>query len=243
MSISVNNITIHPKRIAKILFGTIIVLVFLNAIAVYLRLFPDRYPIFGSIHKFFVDMFIGAFTLNAEVSVPTCFSTLMLATTSILFFVIATQKRKETDRFKVHWTVLSFTTLLFSIDEIAGFHEQLSKLFKNFPNIKGLFYFKWVIPGLVFVFLFGFAYFIFFLHLEKKFKVLFLLSAGLYFGGALGLEMIGSLFASDNGLIYWVISSIEEILELLGTALLIYSLLLYLENYLPQLNFSIDSNS
>jgi hypothetical protein len=125
------------------------------------------------------------------------------------------------------------------MDEAAVLHERLIKPMRsvvNFEGYGGLFYFAWVIPGIVVVLLFLLAYLRFFLHLENKFKVLFFVSLGIYISGVLGGEMINGHFAETIGLKnfrYAMYTSLEEALELFGASMITYSLLTYIKQYIP----------
>lgn len=236
---SVFTLKINPKRILKILLGITFSLAILNLIAMYLRFFPERYHVYSKLHEFFLDIYIDRFIMNTEMNFPTYFATFQLLAASILFFIIAAWKKIDKDKYRFHWKGLAFLLLLFSIDEFTAMHERLEKLFKHLPDFNGLFFFKWVIPGIAFLLLFGLLYLMFFFHLEKKYKILFLSSAFLFFGGALGFEVIGGRFANYNdtrNFTFYMLTTIEETLELGGIALLIYSLLHYIKRYIPEIH-------
>ncbi len=234
--------TINPKRVLKILLATAFILALLNLYALYLRFFPERYSIYSNFHEFIVDLYIKQFMMNTEMNIPTYFATLQLLLASLLLFIIAKWKKLQDDKFRRHWKGLAFLLLLFSIDEFTAMHETLSKLLKELPDFNGLFAFKWVIAGIAFLAIFGLLYFVFFLHLEKKYKLLFLSAAILFFGGAVGFEVIGGRFANYNdtrNFTFHAITTIEELLELGGIALLIYALLEYMKASFPEVRFSL----
>lgn len=236
------NTRINPKRILKILLGLTFILAVLNVLALYLRFFPERYHIYNSLQEFFVDLFIDQFTMNTEMNIPTYVSSIQLLFASILLFIIAAWKEIEKDKYRRHWKGLAFLLLVFSIDEFVAMHERLSKLLKDLPDFNGLFAFKWVIAGIAFVVVFGLLYIMFFFHLENKYKVLFLASAILFFGGAIGFEVIGGRFANyhdTRNFTFYMITTVEEILEPSGIALLIYGLLSYIKDYFPEVRFSL----
>ena len=107
----------------------------------------------------------------------------------------------------------------------------------NFEGYGGIFYFAWVIPGIAVVSLFMLAYLQFFLHLENKYRFLFFISLAVYVSGIIGGEMLSGHFAETIGLknfTYAAYTSLEESLEWTGCSLTIYTLLLYLERYLPE---------
>lgn len=246
MSNSSPSISLAPKKILKILLGITSLLTLLNIYALYLRFFPERYRVYSALHELILDIYIDRFSMNTEMNIPTYFSTLILLFASCLLFVIAKRKKAQKDRFRIHWAGLGWILLLFSIDEFTAMHERLSKLFKAFPDFNGLFFFKWVIPGIIFVALFALLYLLFFLHLEGKYKLLFLASAILFFGGALGFEIIGGRFANYNdtrNFSFQMIATVEEVLEMVGVSLLIYSLLDYMKGFFTQIKLDLEEQA
>jgi len=242
MKNKIPSISLTPKKVLQALLWSILTLVILNIIALYLRFFPERYHVYNAVHEFALKIYINQFSVNTEMNIPTYFSSFILLFASLLLFVIAKWKKAEKDRYRVHWAGLGWILLLFSVDEFTAMHEQFSKLFKAFPDFNGLFSFKWVIPGLIFIGVFALLYFFFFLHLEGKYKILFLLSAIMYFGGALGFEVIGGRFANyhnTRSFAFEMISTVEETLEMLGISLLIYSLLDYMQGYFTRIEIKI----
>jgi uncharacterized membrane protein len=123
------------------------------------------------------------------------------------------------------------------MDEAAALHERLIKPVRALLNIyEGWFYFAWIIPGMIAVALFGLSYLRFFLHLNNKFKLLFFVSLAIYIGGIIGGEIVSGYFAQLTGLEnfrYAMFTSLEESLEYIGASMLIYSLLTYIQDYLP----------
>ncbi len=233
---------VKPKRILKILLGLTAILAALNIVALYLRFFPERYHIYNNLHEFAVDTFITQFTMNNEMNVPTYVSSFQLFFASCLLFVVAAWKKTQHDKYHRYWQGLAFLLLAFSIDEFVAFHETLAKLFKTLPDFNGLLSFKWLFAGFAFLLLFGILYFKFFLHLDGKYKLLFLGAAMLYFSGALGFEVIGGRFANYNdtrNITFYLITTFEEVLEPSGIAVLIYALLDYMKNLFPEVRFSL----
>ncbi|MHB8776985.1 MAG: hypothetical protein ACYC6R_04380 [Anaerolineales bacterium] len=73
--------------------------------------------------------------------------------------------------------------------------------------------------------------------IKDKFKFLFFFSLAIYVSGVIGGEMLSGHFADTIGLrnfTYAVYTSIEESLEWIGASLTIYSLLKYMQQYLPE---------
>ncbi len=127
--------------------------------------------------------------------------------------------------------------LFLALDESSSLHETLIKPLQTDFGSEGFLRFSWVVAGAAAVILFALVYLYFFLHLERKFKFLFFMSIAVYIGGVIGGEMISGYVASNfqiKSFIYGVTASIEESLELIGCSLLIYSLLEYIKDHLPE---------
>jgi hypothetical protein len=94
----------------------------------------------------------------------------------------------------------------------------------------------------VLVFIFVIAYTNFFINLPRKIGLLFILSGVLFVGGALGMELIGGWYAftcgTDN-LMYRTVAMLEEMLEMIGIAVFIYSLLTYIRTYIKEVVISV----
>jgi hypothetical protein len=228
--------TIRSKRTLGKLLGLTAALAILNIIGQYLRF--KRFAIDPTL-EFFLDLYINQFSLNNEANIPTYVSSILLLTAAVLVLVIAIQKYARKEKFRFHWGLLAAVLFMFSIDEFTSIHEQFIKLFKNFPDFNGLFYFKWVIPGIAFVGVMALIYIPFFFHLETKYKILFLASFLIYFSGALGMEIVGGRYANYQTMKsfqFSLITTVEESLELIGMSMMIFTFLQYLEDFLPGIN-------
>ena len=239
MSDSTTTIKLDPKRVLIALTVIIILLIGLSIWGQYLRFFPGTYDIHGKWGEFWIDLLMQGFYVDLEANVPTYFNAIILFIPALLLGIISAWKYSVKDKFKIHWAGLALAFLYLSMDEAAVLHERLIKPMRsivNFEGYGGLFYFAWVIPGIAVVVLFLLTYLRFFLHLENKFKILFFISLGLYIGGVLGGEMLNGRFADTVGLknfTYAAYTSVEEALEYFGASMVIYSLLVYIKQYLP----------
>lgn len=183
---------------------------------------------------------------DREDSLPTYYSALLLFCSALVLSIIAFLKRREKDLFAVHWTILSLIFLALSIDEAVSFHEYLIEPLRAKFQLDGALRFPWVIAGGIFVLVFGFSYLKFFFALSKNMKMLFFMSAAIYILGVIGFEMIGGVIykgstgVSDKSLLYMVVMTIEETLEMLGISLFIITLLKYIKSYTPKLKLNFD---
>lgn len=236
MTNQTTTIKINPQRILIILLGMVAVIVALSIYGQKIRFFGVA-DIRGPWHEFLIDQLMQNFYLDAEGNITTFINALLLFIPSLLITIIGVWKLSIKDKFRFHWVGLALIFLFLSFDEAAVIHENMIKPMRAIVGSEGFFYFAWIIPGMIMVVAFGLLYLMFFLNLENKFKILFLVSLGVYISGVIGGEMISGYYASTIGqknFTYAVIASLEESIEYIGCSLIIFSLLKYIEQYLPE---------
>ncbi len=218
-------VVIHPASVARALASVIIFLVLMS----------------------FVTHYTGVadqiFMLDHEQNVPTYFSTVILLTAAALLSLIATLKRRRSERYSLHWTALSLIFLYMSMDELVGLHEMVGSRLGGVGSTTGPFYYASTIFTLTMVVLVGLSFFRFLLHLPRSSAMLFVAAGGLYVTGALGMEMIGGMVdqsVGTTGILYLAVTTLEETCEMAGVVLFIYALLHYLSTALhePRLQIS-----
>ncbi|MBN2001153.1 hypothetical protein JW935_26660 [candidate division KSB1 bacterium] len=169
--------------------------------------------------------FIAEFNLDRENNIPTYFSSLLLFFVAMLCFCNAKMAPLIHRRY---WQGLCYIFIFLSIDEMASLHERLAPPVRNLLGTTGIFYYAWIIPGVAVTVLFVIIFFKFWKNQDRQTKKLFLFSIVIYIGGAIFLEMAGGWICYHTGrenLTYGVVASIEELLEMAGTILFIYTLL------------------
>ena len=226
----------NPKKILIALLVMVAAIVGLSIYGQKIRFFGVA-DIRGPWHEFILDQLMKSFYLDSEGNIVTFINALLLFIPSLILAAIGIWKISVKDKFRFHWAGLALIFLFLSIDEAAVIHENMIKPMRAIVGAEGFFYFAWIIPGIIIVAAFGLLYFMFFLHLENKFKILFMLSLGVYISGVIGGEMISGYYAANLGLknyTYAVVASLEESIEYIGCSLIIYSLLKYIEHYLPE---------
>lgn len=212
----------RPANVATLLTGIALLLGVLSMAGQYLHHELGFVSLYGVIDKFYLDN---------ENNVPTYFSGLLLLLITGLLATITFIKRQQRAPYRPHWQWLTYLFALLSVDEIASIHELLIDPINNYAPMDGPFAFAWVIPGLVFVLVVGTAYLRFLVHLPPTIRCQTLLAAGVYVGGALGMEMVGSYYFSRQGVFdlrYSLIVTLEEMLEMTGLILFSHALLTYL---------------
>ena len=171
--------------------------------------------------------FLSHFSLNDEFNAPAFFSSFILLYSALLLGKITFLKRR--DRHYYEWAGLSFTFFYLAVDEAFSIHEGMKYarkiLFLDKDN--ALYNDAWVFIGIAFITVFLLIYLRFLKSLNKRVQSLFLLSAGIYILGALGLEIIGGYWEFFHGkdFIHAFLVSIEELLEMFGIILFINTLL------------------
>ena len=190
------------------------------------------------------DEWMDLFNLDRELNFPTWYSALMLGFCAILLKIIAVGKKQQGDRYTKDWQLLSVIFWWLAIDEIVSIHEILIiPEVSEALNLPWFLHSMWVIPGVVFVVWFGKRYSKFVRHLPFDSKRQFIIAACTYIGGALIMEMLGSHFAESIGqqhIVYALIATVEELLEMIGIVLFIRALLHYLYKWAERLNLQID---
>lgn len=179
---------------------------------------------------------LALWSVDAEVSIPTWYGQSILLVAAGLLFLIAKTVRRD----KRYWYILAVVVLFASIDEGASVHELLIVPLRELLSISaGPLYYTWVIVyglGLLAAMLFFLR---FFGRLLRKTRLLLIAALTVFLAGALGMEMIGGWIISqpDIDWQYYALSvGLEELLEMLGVAILIYALLDYLSTHSRQVS-------
>lgn len=189
---------------------------------------------------------VEEFNVGSEANIPTYFSGLLLLCSSLLLLSISRVVYKVYSSFYRHWLVLSIIFAYISIDEVTSLHERLIGPLRRLLGVDGVLYFAWVIPAIVVLLLLAITYSPFFWHLPFRWKVLFAASGLLYVGGGLGFELLGGWYVSQYSsetFTYSSLQTIEEMLEMSGTALFLYSLLTYLSEHVNGIEITFQSPS
>jgi hypothetical protein len=117
------------------------------------------------------------------------------------------------------WNVVAALLALMSLDEVATLHEKLGGL----PGPSGLASRSWIGAGVLLVLAVA-AYLLPWLSsLPRHLQLAFVHAAGLFLAGAVGVEWLAGSWADVHGedRAFFVISTVEENLELLGALVLV----------------------
>lgn len=166
-----------------------------------------------------VDMFV----LDYEANLPTWFSAGLLLYAGILLAFVAVDQARRSAPFVGRWRFLAGVFVYLSIDEATSIHELAGPPLREM-GVGGIFYYAWILPAAVLLLVMGAAYLPFLRALARPLRNRFLLSAAVYLGGAMGLEMMGGWYVEQNGpmnVTYGVIITLEEVLEIVGMLLFV----------------------
>ncbi|NJM98052.1 MAG: hypothetical protein HC800_13675, partial [Phormidesmis sp. RL_2_1] len=206
-----------PKKIVQRLCWAILGLILANAYG-YFFLTADS----------FLEQMLD---LNREKNIPTAFSALLLLICAVLLRQI--YRAKQGDEFFSYWRGLSIIFFGMTIDECLIIHEHVGEVIDMFIRYKGIFYYSWLIPGILFVLAFTFVYLRFIAHLPPATRRRFVIAGVVYLAGAVGMEMISGYYVSHYGYsnreLRAILNGIEEVIEMLGAVYFIRALLLYLQ--------------
>ena len=214
---------IRPKRVVAGCMIGVALLVTLNLAVQYAKRMLGYESLLG---------LVRLFTLNQETNLPTWFSALLLLAAAVLLLLIASLERARAARFTRHWFGLAVIFFYLATDEAAEIHGLFNVVGAAIGSSSGLFYWPWVTVALGLVLVVTLAYLRFVADLPPKARWLFVGAGALYVFGAVGMEMLGSLYTETYGeepFAYALLFTLEETLEMSGVVLLIYALLDYLQ--------------
>ncbi len=227
---------INPRKVLIWLISVVLALAALHACATYALTTATPMP-----EGAFREVLL-LFDMDQELSIPTWYAQTLLFVAASLMFLIGIAKRSAGQSYYKHWMALGCIFVYLSIDEGVSIHEILSVPLRGLLDASGgLLYFSWVAAGMIFVGCLGIIYFKFWLRLPPRTRILFLISAAIYIGGAIGVEMIGGFYFANHYIDYnySLLVMSEESMEKIGAALLVYTLLDYMKNLQPNVTLEI----
>jgi hypothetical protein len=132
------------------------------------------------------------------------------------------------------------------IDETSQIHEKLIRSLRYRWGLQGYFYNGWIIPyGIAAIAIF-LTYLRFLISLPKKTRNYMLLSGFIFILGSVVMEMISvdigfAHTRNDKSAAYLITMTLEEMLEMVGIALFIYTLLDYISTKYGYLGIKVSN--
>lgn len=216
-------------RLARWLAGLIVLLSVMSLIG---QLISE----FVIVENEYVDTVTHWFDVNAEASIPTWYAAITLFAVGAMLGVIAIAARRRGRPFVLQWTLLAFGFAALSLEEVIGVHSQATKVLRRamdategpLPLIGlGL---LGLVALAVAVALFG----RWFRALPRRWRTWFAIGGLAYLAGVLGSDAIGDYLASTFGggsLLYILVLTIEEALEMTGVLIFIVLFLEYIARF------------
>ena len=158
--------------------------------------------------------------MNAELSIPAWFSSVLLLANALLFGAIGLHSRRSLrPRNAVSWSFLALFFTYLAVDEAVTIHERTIAPLRDAMGVTaGWLYFAWIVPGAVAVMAVGLVMFRTMRAVPNPARRLFLLGSVTFVVGAIGVEALSGWYLSTrgDGYTYEVIGGVEEVLELEG---------------------------
>ena len=169
--------------------------------------------------------------LNNEETFASWYSSMALLGVAALLGAVAQRARRSEGSYPLHWAALAAIFVAMSLDESARLHEMADTRLKSALDTGGLLYFAWVLPALAVVAAVVVSYLGLLRSLPPRTRALFVLAGVVYVLGAAGGEMLQGPIVEERGTEnapFVILSTVEEVFEMVGVAILVYALLDYL---------------
>ena len=181
--------------------------------------------------------------LEEENNVPTWYSSTLLALIGGVVLFIGFLKFQERDPYYRQWIALAFIPLLVSLDDAAQLHEATDEPLADLNDWSGLLFYAWVLVVIPIVVLVTIPFIPFLRRLPRRTLAILLTGAGVVFTAGVLLEMPEGLVVEkygEGGILDFVVSTSQEVLEMAGAIIALYAMMDYLAGYRPQLTVNIE---
>jgi len=194
----------------------------------------------SAVGQFFLKFYLGRdsvfgivpfLNVGMEDNLPTWYSSSALLFCAATLGVIAQRARALRVPHHTAWAALCGIFVLLSIDEAVSLHEGMTRPVRD--HVADYFS-AWVIPGAILVLIVGLAFLRFVRDLPRRTRRLVVLAGTLFVSGALGLEAVAGIIRTshaynpDTQLPLAILTTLEELLEMVGIVVFAYALLDYL---------------
>ena len=163
---------------------------------------------------------------------PTFYSGCLFLINALLLLIIW-QAGRTRSKPKGIWLLLAALFIFLAYDELFSVHELLIKSIREAWNLSGVLFFAWVLPYGLGVLLVTALFAPVWWRMNKTVRLWCGLSAASYLSGTIVFEMIGAKYYQAIGhqrdVVFRMLATIEESLEITGLIMFTYSLLLLLQ--------------
>lgn len=217
------SVTLPPRRVALALGAGVLLLA--GAYVVFYVVLVTQ-PAGGGLGRLLAPL-----NLDDEGTLTAAYNAFLLLSAAAVLSLISRHAFLARSSLALRWLTLAVAFVGLTADELLSFHEMLISPLQRLLGVSGLLSFAWVIPVLPLVAIFGLFCLQLVLTVPRRTGALLLLAGAVYVGGAAGIEMLGSLASQTLGrasLAYRLEVAVEEVLEMAGAVLFLYTLLDYL---------------
>lgn len=231
-------IVLNPSDICRKLGLVTVALVAINMVLQTYRLVVHEQDVLG----------LPMMSLDNEHNVPALFSALLLFATAPILAFIAVIDRKEGGKDAAKWAVLACGFVLMGVDESLSLHERMIDPMRELlggtlgADRLGVFYFAWVVPGIILVAGLAVFFLPFINRLPRRTGIMVFAAAAIYLGGAIGVELVEGWWREVHGhrnVIYHAMVSLEEGMEMIGVIIFIHTLLEFVSTQYGQVSISV----
>lgn len=198
-----HHLRVDARRVVRGLLAAVAVVNVLNAISIAVGAGTER-------SRYFL--------LALEGNPSTWLTAAVLAATALAAWAVGAGRTDART-----WHAVAGIFLLMSLDEVGTFHEWLGAV----PLIPGVGTRGWAGAGVVLAALVGLRLFRWVLTLDAGLRLAMVAGAVTFLGGAVGFEVVAGEWESSHGrdTVFWLLSTIEENLELVGVLVVLRALL------------------
>lgn len=177
---------------------------------------------------------IAFFNVSGEFNLPAFYSAFLLLFASLLLMIISIKSKLDSAPFSAMWALLTLGFVYLSLDEMLVLHERFSLLIRTATNWSGTGVLRspWVIIGLLLSAICALLFFRFYMYLDKRTRIVFLIAGITYVFAAMGFEIIENIYDEKHGqdFVYRLMQHVEEGLEMAAIILFIFGLLRYMSD-------------
>lgn len=224
-------LAVRPGRVALVLGGVAVTLVGISVVLSAAKVLFDSDRL-----EWLVDLF----RLNREANIPSFFSGALFLLAAVLLVIVWRTRQGGGRR---AWVLLAAVFGFLSYDELFSVHERLIDPLRDALDLSGVFYFAWIPVYAAVVLAVGALFWGEWRRLGRRHRFWFATAAATYLIGAVGFEMVGGArYSGEEGdLVYGLLYTMEESLEMAGLILFVYALLTLLADLDPPFSLQIES--
>lgn len=190
---------------------------------------------------------VPLFDLNGEYNLPTLFSFGTLMSCAVMLCVLGAAEGRARSRAPRYWYGLAAAMFFLAVDEVAEIHEKLGRPLLPLIGLAEWMYVIWTIPYMLAGGALAVLYLRFWLHLPRLTRWMFFAAGLCFVAGAVVMEIIGANYlrqhAMNRDLVYGLLTVAEETLEMMGSSLFLYALLIHAARHVRRLNLSFSEGA